>query len=82
MLDPSGLRDIDRVLLDLLNEGRVTPAYCRRWMVREEKDMHYSGGYVQERLARLVEHGHAVNLCDSGLYELVNDPRDDTEGDH
>ena len=38
----------------------------------------YSRGYVQQRLSRLEEHGHATNLG-GGLYELVEDPREETD---
>jgi hypothetical protein len=55
----------------------VTPVYCRRRLADDLDE--YSRGYVQERLARLVEHGHAANLRGCGLYELVNDPREVSE---
>jgi len=74
MLDADQLRDIDRQLLNYLDGGRVTPVYCRRRLADDLDE--YSRGYVQERLARLVEHGHAVNLRGCGLYELVDDPRE------
>lgn len=74
VLEIDDLRRIDQTLLDYLHEGRVTPIYCKR---RLEGDGHdYSRGYVQQRLNRLVEHNHAENLLNVGLYELVEDPRD------
>jgi len=74
MLDSDDLRAIDESLLDYLAEGRVTPQYAR---ARLQEDVgEYSRGYVQQRLARLVEHSHAVNLLDTGLYQLQDDPRD------
>lgn len=74
MLNSEDLIEIDEQLLDYLCEGRVTPNYARMRLVEDVKD--YSRGYVQQRLKRLVEHGHVVNLLDSGLYELVDDPRE------
>lgn len=78
MLDPDQLRDVDRRILSYLSEGRVTPVYARKRLSDDNVD-DYSRGYVQQRLARLVEHGHARNLLDSGIYELVDDPREDSE---
>jgi len=79
MLTPDQLRTVDRTLLGFLADGRVTPAYCQRRLA-DEHDQDYSRGYVQERLARLVEHSHAVNLYDCGLYELTDDPREGNDG--
>jgi len=77
VLDETDLREIDHRILAMLKEGRVTPNYVRR-RLREEGD-DYSRTYVQERIARLAEHGHLENKLDSGLYELVVDPREDVE---
>jgi len=52
----------------------VTPAHARERVASDDGE-EYSRGYVQQRLSRLEEHGHATNLG-GGLYELV-DPRDD-----
>lgn len=75
MLTPDELRNVDHALLDYLNEGRVTPVYCKSRL--EDDGMDYSRGYVHERLTRFVEHDIAQNLMDIGLYELVEDPRHD-----
>lgn len=75
MLNPDELRDVDCTLLDYLNEGRVTPVYCKKRLEGTGKE--YSRGYVHERLTRFVEHDIAQNLMDIGLYELVEDPRDE-----
>lgn len=77
MLDDDDLREIDQRILSYLDEGRVTPVYCQRRL--EEEDMEYSRGYIQERIKRFVEHAHVTNLMDVGLYELVDDPREDTD---
>lgn len=74
VLNPDDLRPVDRTLLDYLKEGRVTPVYCKKRL--ELGGQEYTRGYVHERLARLVEHDHAKNLMDTGLYELIEDPRD------
>ncbi|EMA18998.1 hypothetical protein C443_17848 [Haloarcula argentinensis DSM 12282] len=77
MLTADDMREVDSYLLTYLDEGRVTPSYARR---RLKDDMEeYSRGYVQQRLKRLEEHSHVDNLFDTGLYELVNDPRGDSD---
>lgn len=75
MLSEGDLRDVDRMLLDYLDEGRVTPFYARQRLENENVG-EYSRGYVQQRLKNLEAHGHGRNLG-GGLYELVDDPRDD-----
>lgn len=76
MLSPEDLNEMDRHLLTYLAAGRVTPAYARARL--EEDDVgEYSRGYIQQRLSRLAEHSHAVNLHGTGLYELIDDPRED-----
>lgn len=76
MLTNDDLREVDRVLLDYLREGRVTPAYARVRLAEENVD-EYSRAYVQQRLARFQEHDHVRNLYDTGLYELETDPQRD-----
>lgn len=41
--------------------------------------IHSVSTYVGQRLQRLEGHGHARNLYETGLYELVEDPREDGE---
>jgi|GEM_PF-1563559 len=74
------LRDVDRDLLKYLREGRVTPVYARDRM-EEEGAREVTSAYLQQRLKRLVEHGHARNLLQDGLYELIDDPREDASSD-
>jgi DeoR/GlpR family transcriptional regulator of sugar metabolism len=69
MLEPEDLGPADEKMLDLLKQGRVTAPYAA-----EETD--YSLQYARETLKRLVEHGHALKVH-TGLYEFVNDPRED-----
>jgi DNA-binding IclR family transcriptional regulator len=64
------LNPTDRAILDLLDEGRCTPSY-----IAQETD--YSRGNVQNRLLRLVEHGY-VRQLGGGLYDLVEDPREES----
>lgn len=79
MLSPDSLRDVDHKLLDYLNEGRVTPVYCQRRL--EDDGMEYSRGYLHGRLVRFVEHEHAQNLMETGLYGLIEDPREENDGE-
>lgn len=75
-IDPGELRDIDRWILDYLQEKQcVTPVYCRE-RVRDDHGQEVTSTYCGQRLQRLAEHGHAENLSGVGLYELVSDPRD------
>ncbi len=69
MLEADDLGPADNKLLDLLHAGRVTAPYAA-----EETD--YSLQYVRDVLGRLVEHGH-VQKVHKGLYELVDDPREE-----
>lgn len=62
------LNPTDRAVLCMLQEGRCTPSY-----IAKVKD--YSRQNVMNRLNRLVEHGYVTKI-DTGLYELVEDPRE------
>jgi len=75
MLEDDDLREVDRRILAYLSERALTPAYARKRLTDAGEE--YSRGYVQQRLARLEEHDHVENLLDSGLYELVDDPREE-----
>jgi len=78
MLDADDLRQpVDGAILDLLSEGRVSPQYARERLDTDGVD-DYSRSYVQQRLARLEEHSHVRNLLGCGLYELTDDPREET----
>jgi len=69
MLDADDLGPADEKLLDMLRGGRVTAPYAA-------EETGYSLQYVRDRLGRLVEHGNARKVYE-GLYELVEDPRED-----
>lgn len=73
MLDKDDLAPADEQLLDMLREGRVTAPFAA-------DETGYSLQYVRDRLGRLVEHGNAKKVYE-GLYELVEDPRDDAPDD-
>jgi DeoR/GlpR family transcriptional regulator of sugar metabolism len=62
------LSPTDRAILEMLREGRCTPAY-----IAEEHE--YSRAHVRNRLQRLTEHGH-ISRLHKGLYELDSDPKD------
>jgi len=74
-LSPDQLNDLDRSLLDLLQEGRLTPTLARKQLV-ERSLTDVSRQYVNRRLKRLAEHEHIENILDTGVYELVDDPRE------
>jgi hypothetical protein len=74
VLDYDDLRTVDKWLLEYLKEGRVTPVYCKQ-RIQREHGKEYTGTYLQQRLARFVDHDHARNLYNTGLYELVDEPQ-------
>lgn len=74
-LSDEDLRDVDRDLLGYLVDGRITPVYARERMADEGR-REVTSTYLGQRLQRFEEHGHVRNLYDTGLYELVDDPRE------
>ncbi|WP_435065906.1 hypothetical protein [Halobaculum sp. EA56] len=73
VLDADDLNDVDRQLLDELAEGRGTPKFLSERISTDRS-------YVSQRLKRLSEHDHIEKL-ETGLYELVDDPRHDAAED-
>jgi len=72
---PSGfLNDSDHAILEVLDEGRATPTLVRDTLRDRGKEL--SRQYISERIKRLNEHGVLCNLKNTGLYELVDDPRE------
>lgn len=69
MLDADDLSPADHKILEMLRDGRVTAPY-----VAHETD--YSLQYVRDRLNRMVEHDNVTKVYE-GLYELVDDPREE-----
>jgi DNA-binding Lrp family transcriptional regulator len=67
-MPPVQLNDTDRAVLEILDEGRNAPSN-----IADRLD--FTRQYVQQRLRRLEEHGHVQNIG-SGVYEIIDDPRD------
>jgi DNA-binding IclR family transcriptional regulator len=67
-MEPEHLNASDRSLLDALAEGRATPAALIDWTGLSKQTVH-------ARLNTLVAAGHVEKAHPSGLYELVDDPR-------
>lgn len=63
--------DTDRKILDTLREGRNVPSN-----IADEIDV--SRQYVQQRLATLEAAGYVTNVG-RGVYELVEDPREEDD---
>ena len=69
------LNDLDDKILNVLSDGRATPTLLKKTF--EEEGTEVSRQYVNQRLKRLSEHDHIENLFDTGVYELVTDPREE-----
>jgi len=69
VLKPEDLNETDETLLDVLQQGRVTPTFAA-------EEISVSREYASDRLKRLTEHGHIQKVA-PGLYELASDPRHD-----
>lgn len=67
-MDPEDLIESDHEMLDVLNEGRCTPAALADWADFSQQTIH-------TRLNVLVAAGHVEKAHESGLYEVVDDPR-------
>lgn len=72
-LNTESLNDLDRHILDILEEGRATPTLIKKILNDQGKD--YTRQYISQRLKRLAEHNHIVNIRNTGVYELTDDPR-------
>jgi biotin operon repressor len=64
------LNEADEGIVDALSEGRNVPANLA-------DELGYSRQYVQNRIKRLREHGIVKNVG-RGVYELVEDPREES----
>lgn len=71
-MDESDLDELHEAILDELQNGRVTPS-----LVAEQTGE--SRQLMSSRLRDLVMGGH-VRKVHKGLYELVEDPREDGDG--
>ena len=70
VLEPRQLNEADQTILDELSRGRASPSYLADQTGIEQT-------YINQRLRRLNEHGHVENLA-RGLWELTDDPRENT----
>ena len=70
------LNDLDNRILDALANGRATPTLLKK--IFEKDGIDVSRQYINQRMKRLSEHGHIDNLFDTGVYELISDPRSST----
>lgn len=71
--DKEDLTPADVELLKLLAEGRITAPFAAH-------ETEYSLQYIRDRLGRFVDHGN-VDKVYEGLYELVDDPREEADDD-
>jgi uncharacterized membrane protein len=69
-MEPDELNDSDRRILDALADGRCTPAALMDWSGLSKQTVH-------SRLNTLVAAGHVEKVHESGLYELIDDPREE-----
>ena len=68
-MEAEELIESDEKILDQLRDGRCTPAVLVDWTGLSKQTIH-------NRLNVLVAAGHVEKVHDSGLYELVDDPRE------
>lgn len=74
-LDAGDLNDLDKQILTYLHEeGRASPTLFIR-----ANDVDTSRQWVSSRFVRLAEHGHIRDLYDTGIYEFVDDPREEVD---
>ena len=70
-LTPDDLNDLDKQIVEYLaTEGRASPTLFMR-----AEDIDTSRQWVSSRFTRLAEHDHIRVLYETGIYELVEDPR-------
>jgi len=74
-LSDDDLNQTDIAVLEVLEEGRATPELVRIKLERSDREV--SRQYINRRLKRLREHGHVNNVENTGVYELIEDPRDE-----
>lgn len=67
-MEPTDLLESDRAILEELDRGRCTPAALVEWTGLSKQTVH-------NRLNVLSAAGHVEKVHESGLYELVDDPR-------
>ncbi|WP_089384255.1 hypothetical protein [Halorubrum vacuolatum] len=67
------LNELDEKILNVLTDGRATPTLIKK--ILEDRGTEVSRQYINQRMKRLSEHDHIENVFDTGVYELVTDPR-------
>ncbi len=72
-LEEDELNELDDRILDALANGRATPTLLKKIFEKDGTDV--SRQYINQRMKRLSEHDHIDNLFDTGVYELISDPR-------
>lgn len=72
-LTEDDLNDTDERILDALTDGRATPTLIKK--ILENSGVEVSRQYINQRMKRLAEHDNIKNLFDTGVYELITDPR-------
>lgn len=75
MLDESDLNDWDPRILDVLQDYDATPILVRKLLKNEGYNPPVRQ-YINGRMIRLAEHDHLDNLEGSGVYRLIEDPRE------
>jgi hypothetical protein len=75
VLSAADLNELDCQILDLLADGRATPTLVKKRL--DQGGIEVSRQYINRRMKRLSEHKHIENVLDTGVYELVSDPRED-----
>lgn len=74
-LTADDLNDLDEKIVEYLAiEGRASPTLFMR-----AEDIDTSRQWVSSRFTRLAEHEHIRDLYDTGVYELVDDPRESSD---
>ena len=76
-LEEDELNDLDDRILDALANGRATPTLLKKIFEKDGTDV--SRQYINQRMKRLSEHDHIDNLFNTGVYELISDPRSNTD---
>jgi repressor of nif and glnA expression len=76
-LDDDDLTDLDRAILDYLeSDGRATPKLIQQDLQARGVDTGVRQN-VSARLKRLREHDHVENVRSTGVYAVIDDPRDE-----
>jgi hypothetical protein len=76
VLSDDDLNDWDHhILTQLQTHGNLTPGAVRKLLEESDTDPPVRQ-YINDRMRRLAEHNHLENIVNSGVYKLVDDPRE------